>query len=62
MVLNYINLIIIIFRTDGQIQDTIRNRFSDITILSIAHRVETVMDMDRIMVCIDVVEIVCHLY
>ncbi len=44
-------MINVISSTDGQIQETILNRFSDITVISIAHRVETVMDMDRIMVC-----------
>ncbi len=40
----------ILNRTDGLIQETIRHKFVDSTILCIAHRISTVIDMDRIMV------------
>ena len=38
------------YRTDGIIQEMIRKKFSDCTILTIAHRLETIMDSDRVLV------------
>ena len=35
------------YRTDGIIQEMIRKKFSHCTILTIAHRLETIMDSDR---------------
>ena len=37
-------------RTDQIIQKTIRSNFRECTVLTIAHRLNTIMDSDRIMV------------
>lgn len=40
----------VFFRTDHLIQATIRTQFSDCTVLTVAHRLNTILDSDRIMV------------
>lgn len=36
--------------TDGKIQDTIRREFKQCTVLTIAHRLETIADYDKVIV------------
>ena len=41
------------FRTDAMIQETIRTQFDSWTIFTVAHRLHTVMDSDKILVLDD---------
>lgn len=38
------------FRTDQMIQKTIRERFAESTVITVAHRINTVIDSDRVLV------------
>ena len=38
------------YKTDHLIQDVIRNRFKESTVLTIAHRLNTIMDYDKVIV------------
>jgi len=38
------------YETDALIQKSLRNEFKDVTLITIAHRLQTIMDSDKIMV------------
>lgn len=38
------------FETDSFIQETIRNKFTGVTVLTVAHRINTILDYDRVLV------------
>lgn len=39
-----------LFRTDELIQRTLRTKFADYTVLTIAHRLNTIIDSNRVLV------------
>lgn len=38
------------FSTDRRIQETIRSKFQDCTVITIAHRLNTIIDYDKVLV------------
>ena len=38
------------YKTDKTIQMVIRDKFSDFTVLTVAHRINTIMDYDKVLV------------
>jgi ABC-type multidrug transport system fused ATPase/permease subunit len=48
-----------IYSTDSIIQSTIRKRFAGCTVLTVAHRLNTIIDSDRIIVMDDGSIVVC---
>ena len=49
-ILSYRTVHCVSYRTDGIIQSALREQFVDCTVLTIAHRLNTIMDSDRILV------------
>ena len=46
----FFRFLFFVFRTDDLIQQAIRNKFQECTVLTVAHRLRTVIDSDRILV------------
>ncbi len=54
------SIVFVYSRTDEIIQDTLHSNFAECTVITIAHRINTVIDSDKILVISPV--LLCEIY